>query len=261
MKKIIPLFLLLFFLFCVGEGNVLLAGEQKLESVHTAEKCNYDDILSFCHFAIIIDKDGYLNVREQPGISSKIIGNVKVGEVVFILDDSKKDWLLIKFKVEGGNSNTGYVHRSGIKYINTFEQIPAADYDENFVNFILKDITVNIKTEHFDYQLNKGGFSKDFKGFYTYKGKFMLGTDGQIEEAKMHYKSIILRIGEQTVNIPSIDFEDLFNPNNQYAECYLNKRDDILYLHFSNSDGSSSYFVLFIIQNGILKERRIEIPL
>jgi len=261
MKKIIPLFLLLFFLFFVGGGNALLAGEQKLESIQTVKKCNYDDIISFCHFAIIVDKDGYLNVREQPGISSKIIGNAKVGEVVFILDDSKKDWLLIKFKVEGGNNNTGYVHRSGIKFINTFEQIPAADYDEDFVNFTLKDITVNIKTERFDYQLNRGDFSKDFKGFYKYKGKFMLGTDGQIAGAIMHYKSIILRIGEQIVKIPSRDFEDLFNPNNQYSECYFNKSDDTLYLHFSNSDGSSSYFVLFIIQNGILKERRIEIPL
>lgn len=90
MKKIIPLFLLLFFLFLVGEGNVLLAGEQKLELIHTVEKCNYDDILSFCHFAIIVDKDGYLNVREQSGIRSKIIGNAKFGEVVFILDDSKR---------------------------------------------------------------------------------------------------------------------------------------------------------------------------
>lgn len=89
----------------------------------------------------------------------------------------------------------------------------------------------------------------------------MLGTDGQIAGAIMHYKSIILRIGEQIVQIPSRDFEDLFNPNNQYSECYFNKSDDKLYLHFSNSDGSSSYFVLFIIQNGILKERRIEIPL
>jgi Bacterial SH3 domain. len=239
----------------------LVVGEQKFEFIQSVEKHHSNDILSFCHFAIIVDKDGYLNVREQPGTSSKIIGNAKFGEVVFILDDSKKDWLLIKFKVEGGNCNTGYVHRSGIKYINTFEQIPAADYNEDFVNFILKDITVNIETERFDYQVNKGNFSRDFKGFYKYEGKFMFGTDGQIVEAKVHSKSIIVRIGEQIVKIPSIDFEDLFNPNNQYSECYLNKRDDTLYLHFSNSDGSSSYFVLFIIQNGILKERRIEVPL
>lgn len=217
------------------------------------------EITSFCRFAKIVDKDGYVNVREKENGNSKIIGQIKSDEIVFVFEDLSSDWLNVNYKYNN-KELSGYLHRSRIKYINTFEQIPSADYDDTFVSFYLNDISVNIKTSNFDYEANKKYFSKDEEGFDKYKGKFMIGTDGYFAEAKTLYQSITVSVGKQTVKIPKEEIEDLFNANNEYTECYYNKGDNSLYIHLSNSDGSGSYKVLFIIENGIYKGRQIEIP-
>jgi hypothetical protein len=219
-----------------------------------------NNITSFCNFAKIIDKDGFVNVREKNIINSKIIGKIKSGEVVYIFEDSETDWLDVSFKDQNNKELTGFVHRSRIKYINTLEQIPSVIEDENGVNFILKDIVVEIKTDKFNYELNEKYYTKDKQGFDKYKGKFMLGTDGYISEIKTFYKSISTKIGQQILEIPQQEIEDLFNANNEYAECFYDESDKSLYIHLSNSDGSGSYVTLLKIQNNTYKGRYVEIP-
>ena len=58
----------------------------------------------------IEDPDGYSNIRADKSTSSKILGKVKSGEKVDVLDDTS-NWYLIKTK-EGLK---GYVHKSRIK--------------------------------------------------------------------------------------------------------------------------------------------------
>ena len=58
----------------------------------------------------IEDPDGYSNIREDKSTSSKILGKVKSGEKIDVLDDTS-NWYLIKTK-EGLK---GYVHKSRIK--------------------------------------------------------------------------------------------------------------------------------------------------
>ena len=58
----------------------------------------------------IEDPDGYSNIRADKSTSSKILGKVKSGEKIDVLDDTS-NWYLIKTK-EGLK---GYVHKSRIK--------------------------------------------------------------------------------------------------------------------------------------------------
>lgn len=264
MKKLTLLLILSFiFLSCENKANKINENKniavQKTKTIDSnVDSENY--IMSFCNFAKIVDKDGFVNVREKGNVNSKIIGKIKSGDVIYIFEDLQTEWLNVDFKDENNREFNGYIHSSRIKYINTLENIPSVIDDEKGVNFILRDIVVEIKTDKFNNEQNKKYFSKDKQGFVKYKTKFMLGTEGYSVEAKTFYKSITTTIGNNTIKIPETEIEDLFNANNNYAECYFDQIDNSLYLHLSNSDGAASYVTLFKIQNNKYNGRQVEIP-
>lgn len=217
-----------------------------------------DDITSFCNFAVIDDKDGYVNVREKESANSKIIGKIKSGEAVFIFEDLDTDWLNVSFD---DDKKSGFIHRSRIKYIKDLEKIPSVDYHDYKAIFHLNNIDIDIETDDFDYESNKKYFSETVKEDYTiqkYKGRELWGRDGTIP--KTYYKSITLKIGNQEIEIPEKDIGDLFNVNNDCTECYYDKANNSIYIHLSNSDGAGSYVALFKIENGVYKGRQAEIP-
>jgi len=217
-----------------------------------------DDITSFCNFAVIVDKDGYVNIREKESANSKIIGKIKSGEAVFIFEDLDTDWLNITFD---DDEKSGYIHRSRIKYIKDLEKIASVDSHNYKAIFHLNNIDIDIETDDFDYESNKKYFSETAKEDFIikkYKDLEMWGTDGTIP--KSYYKSITVKIGNQEIEIPKKDIQDLFNPNNDYTECYYDKVNNSIYIHLSNSDGAGSYVTLFKIENGVYKGRQVEIP-
>jgi len=257
MKKLLLLFIIFTLQSCENE-KPKPTETQKPQKTAETKVTSENNITSFCNFAVIVDKDGYVNVREKESANSAIIGKIKSGEAVFIFEDLDTDWLNVSFD---DNKKSGYIHRSRIKYINEFEAIPAVDYDEFKTNFLLNHIQINIKTDKFDYESNKKYFTETVGKDFTirkYKGREMWGTDGTIPQS--YYQSITINIGNQEIEIPEKDIEDLFNPNNDYTECYYDKTNNSIYIHLSNSDGSGSYVALFKIENGVYKGRQVEIP-
>lgn len=268
MKKLLLILVLsFFFISCENKtkkvSENIITERQKREAKKTIDSNEISEnyIMSFCNFAKIVDKDGYVNVREKGNVSSNVIGKIKSGDVVYIFEDLQTEWLNVDFKDENNRKFNGYIHRSRIKYINTLENIPSVIDDENGVNFILRDIVVEIKTDKFNYEQNKKYFSEMQREDFVvqkYKGKKMWGTDGTVP--KTYYKSITITIGKTTTKILEKEIDDLFNPNNNYAECYFDKIDNSLYLHLSNSDGAGSYVALLEIKNGEYLGRQVEIP-
>lgn len=236
-----------------GEKKPNATEKKESQKTITTKAISEDDITSFCSFALIVDKDGYVNVREKESANSKIVGKIKSGEVVFIFEDLDTDWLNISF-----NDKSGYIHRSRIKYINQFEKIPSVNDDDYGANFKLNNIEIKIKTDKFDYEANKKYFSGTDFPITKYKDREIWGTDGTIP--KSYYQSITVKMGNNEIEIPKKDIEDLFNPSNEYTECFYDKITNSVYIHFSNSDGAGSYVALFKIENGVYKGRNVEIP-
>ena len=54
---------------------------------------------SFAQFAKVIDKDGYVNLRENANSKSKIIGRIESNEIVYISnkDNDDENWSYINF--------------------------------------------------------------------------------------------------------------------------------------------------------------------
>ena len=211
-------------------------------------------------FAEIIDKDGFVNVRNGTSVQSEIVDKINSGEIVYIFNigNDNEDWLIIDYHKKD-DFLTGYVHTSRIKPISDYEYIPSVTDGENGVEFYLRNIEVIIKSEAFNYQQNKKYFAEeqlsDKSVIQKYKGQEVWGTDGTIP--RTHYTSITARIGNLTIEIPEKEIENLFNVNNELAYCYFNEKTETLYITSSNSDGSGSYDVLFIIEKGKYKGRRM----
>lgn len=217
----------------------------------------------YSQFAKIIDKDGYVNVREKPSIKGKVISKIKSNEIVFTFSDGEfGNWVIVDYKDSKNKLITGYVHKSRIKYIHSYESIPAITYNKNEITFGLRNIFVEIKSDVFNYTKNKKYFSSTNYGDYTildkYKGQQIWGTDGTIP--KNYYKSIKFSLNNKSIQIPKKEIENLFNVNNEYAKCYYNRKENILYITLMNSDGAGGYVAILEIEKGKYKDKKVLRP-
>lgn len=215
-------------------------------------------------FAKIIDKDGYVNLRKEEGIKSQVTGRIQSGEIVYVYDqdEKNKDWLITDYQDKNGKLLTGYIHRSRLKYIATYEEIPATTTDAQKAVFILKNRKIEILSDTFNYKKNKKYFSSTHYGKQQiedqYKGQQIWGTDGTIPQT--HYLSITATIANKKVEIPQKEIENLFNINNENTACYFDNQNETLYITSLNSDGAGGYMVLFIIEKGKYKGRTLIMP-
>ncbi|OCA79185.1 hypothetical protein BBH99_19810 [Chryseobacterium contaminans] len=215
---------------------------------------------SFAQFAKIVDKDGYVSLRENPDAKSKITGKINSDEIVytFELDKTNKNWLNVYYD----DKTTGYINSSKVKLIDSYEAILPITKDENKAIFKSGNIKVDIISEKFNYKENKKFFSSsNYNGQKIedkYKGNLIWGTDGTIP--KTHYKSITVQIKDKKVQIPNKEIENLFNISNEFTTCYYDRKNDTLYLTMINSDGAGAYVALFKIVKGVYKERILKKP-
>ncbi|MEG0926975.1 SH3 domain-containing protein [Chryseobacterium sp.] len=216
--------------------------------------------LSFAQFAKIVDKDGYVNVRENGDAKSKITGKINSDEIVYAFesDQPNADWLSIDYN----EKTNGYIHRSRLKFIESYEKVTPVVRDENKAVFKSGNIKVDILSEKFNYKENKKFFSSsDYSGQKIedqYKGQPIWGTDGTIPQT--HYQSIIVQIGDRKIKIPGKEIENLFNVSNEYTNCYFDRKNDTLYIAMLNSDGAGGYVALFKIVKGEYKGRVVKMP-
>ncbi|NJI73310.1 hypothetical protein HCX49_08840 [Sphingobacterium kitahiroshimense] len=218
---------------------------------------------TYAQFAEIIDKDGYVNVRKQPTVTSKIVSKINTEEIVYAFPDEKlRDWVIVDYTDRQNENITGYVHQSRIKLIESYEKIPIKSFNDSIAKFISKNVTVEIRSEKFDYKKNKRYFSSTKYEDYTvediFKGQQVWGTDGTIPIS--HYTSIKATIKGRTIQIPENEIENLFNINSEFAACYYDNPNDTLYITSVNGDGAGGYAVLFKIEKGIYKARVVTMP-
>lgn len=75
---------------------------------------------------------------------------------------------------------------------------------------------------------------------------------------KKEYKSIKIEINKIKIELPKVALRNLFEPNLYNSKANYNEKEDILYIHSSNSDGAGSYEVIWIIEK-IKYKSRIEV--
>jgi hypothetical protein len=215
---------------------------------------------TFGQFGIITDKDGFVNVRNSPNISNNIIDTLNNGQIVFCLEE-EGEWCPTDYHLNGQKIKSGYIHKSRVKLIYDFDEIPYDKLTDSVVTFkkdtiklIVTKTKFNPKNNNLEY--HKGDASKnEMIWLEKINGKEIWGTDGNIP--KNQYRQITLTLGKNNIYLP---IDNLFEPNLDYTTINIDEKSSTIYISALNSDGAGGYAVLWIIKNGTFKERIITIP-
>lgn len=123
-------------------------------------------------FGIIVDKDGFVNVRHSAKISNNIIDTLANEEVVFCFD-IEGEWFPINYDLRDRQymretGKYGYIHKSRVKFIEDFDKISHSNLTDSTITFekdSLKLIVTKIKfnPENNELQYN-GSFVERING-------------------------------------------------------------------------------------------------
>ena len=212
----------------------------------------------FGDYAVVKDKDGYVNIRAKGNVKSQIVGTLKNNTLLYeFLDEefNPSNWVHI---------DSGYVHKSRLKMISEFPSIGKGKEQGNSITIAGKGISVTLTQQKFDKTKHKIT-KKKHKEYseYIIDGKKIYGRDNDEFLPKDHYKSITVTINGKNVPIPKSAYDDLYQvwvyPYNN--EVYYDKEDDVLYIFVRCGDGANAYKVCWQIVKGVYKTRIIGEPL
>ena len=213
-------------------------------------------------YAVVKDKDGYVNIRAKESVKSKIVGTLPNNTLVYALFDTTEDETGEEIFFNWIAVDKGYVHKSRLKMIGEFPSIGKGKEQGNSITIAGKGISVTISTQKFDKTKHK--ITKKKHKYYEeliIDGKIAQGTDTSFIPEN-HYKSIIVTINGKNVSIPKSAYDDLYqvwvNPYNN--EVYYDKEDDVLYIFVRCGDGANAYKVCWQIVKGEYKTRIIGEP-
>ena len=207
-------------------------------------------------FAVINDKDGYVNVRKEKSVQSKVLKKLDNNTLIFVLEYDKAhdgNWIHPDYE--------GYIYNDRVKWIHNFPQIAKGIAKGNTIVFEGKEIQVVLSTEKFDKSKHSFKYHKEYRDVIEkIDGKLFWGTDGNMP--KREYKSIEVKIRGKQVSIPQSAYNDLYESYlyTEFNSVHYDKDNDILYIVANNGDGAGSYMVCWQIEKGVYKGRKVGIP-
>ena len=207
-------------------------------------------------FAVINDKDGYVNVRKEKSVHSKVLKKLDNNTLIFVLEYDKAqegNWIYA--------DNEGYIYNDRVKWIHNFPQIAKGIAKGNTIVFEGKEIQVVLSTEKFDKNKHSFKYHKEYRDIIEkIDGEPFWGTDGNMP--KREYKSIEVKIRGKQVSIPQSAYNDLYESYlyTEFNSVHYDKDNDILYIVALNSDGAGAYMVCWQIEKGVYKGRKVGIP-
>ncbi|MEN8274632.1 SH3 domain-containing protein [Acinetobacter seifertii] len=211
---------------------------------------------SYANFGFIQDKDGYVNVRENSSLSSKITTKLNNNEIVScMMDEGTNNFCL----VNASNGVTGFVYKNRINNFSGYTSIKISQYSREKVVYSDKNIIVEVyaKKAILDPKLYK-----TFKGEYKYfNNKQFFGTDGTLPNNDfLQLDKIIIKNKDKKMEIGKNDIEQYFFPKNgidgdknelaDFKIYYLNN--NIYILNTFNNGGAAAYNIVLNVKNGKL---------
>ncbi|WP_032005014.1 SH3 domain-containing protein [Acinetobacter sp. 1542444] len=206
---------------------------------------------SYADFGFIQDKDGYVNVRENSSLNSKVTTKLNNNEIVSsVMDEETNNFCL----VNASNGVTGFVYKNRINNFGGYTSIKLSQYSREKAVYSDKKLIVEVYTK------NAILDPKFYKGEYKYfNGKLFFGTDGSLPDNNfLQLDKIIVRERDNRIEISRTELEQYFFPKNgidgdknEFADFkiyYLNK--NIFILNTFNNGGAAAYNIILNIKNG-----------
>ena len=208
----------------------------------------------FGDYAVVKDKDGYVNIRAKESVKSKIVGTLPNNTLVYGFFDKEynpTNWIEV---------DKGYVHQSRLKRIFDFRAIEGKEQGNSII-FDDKDVKVTITKQKFDKTKHKIT-KKEHDGWteLIIDGKKMYGIEDELLPDD-HYKSITVTMKGKNVPIPKSAYDDLYQIFYFSSSVYYDKEAEVLYILAHNSENASAYEVCWQIVKGEYITRIVGEPL
>ena len=205
----------------------------------------------FGDYAVVKDKDGYVNIRAKESVKSKIVGTLPNNTLVYGLFDTTHDETGEEIFFNWIAVDKGYVHKSRLKKISDFRAIEVK-VQGNSIIFDDKDVKVTITKQKFDKTKHKitkkehdGWTELIIDGKAIYGIDIYGGNDDSLPED--HYKSITVTMKGKNVPIPKSAYDDLYQIFYFSSSVYYDKEAEALYILAHNSENASAYEVCWQI--------------
>ncbi|MCH2002098.1 SH3 domain-containing protein [Acinetobacter seifertii] len=209
---------------------------------------------SYADFGFIQDKDGYVNVRENSSLNSKVTSKLNNNEIVScVMDEGTNNFCL----VNASNGVTGFVYKNRINNFSGYTSIKLSQYSKEKAVYNDKNIIVEVyaKKAILDPKLYKT-FNGEYKFF---NDKKFFGTDGSLPDNNfLQLDKIIVKEKNNRIEISRTEIEQYFFPKdgvdggkNELADFkiyYLNN--NIYILNTFNNGGAAAYNIVLNIKNG-----------
>jgi len=204
-------------------------------------------------FAVINDKDGYVNVRKGKSAQSKVLKRLNNKTIVFVYNYDKAtdgNWIY--------TDEEGYIYNDRVKWIHKFPIIAKGIAKGNTIVFEEKEIQVVLTSGKFDKSKHSFEYFKDSPtGIEVIDDELPYGTDGKMPTTE--YRSIEVNIHGKRVSLPKDAYSDLYEPTflTDHNSVYYDKESDILYIVANNNYAERPYKVCWQIEKGVYKGRKV----
>lgn len=204
-------------------------------------------------FAVINDKDGYVNVRKGKSAQSKVLKRLNNKTIVFVYNYDKAtdgNWIY--------TDEEGYIYNDRVKWIHKFPIIAKGIAKGNTIVFEGKEIQVVLTSGKFDKSKHSFEYFKDSPtGIEVIDDELPYGTDGKMPTTE--YRSIEVNIHGKRVSLPKDAYSDLYEPTflTDHNSVYYDKESDILYIVANNNYADRPYKVCWQIEKGVYKGRKV----
>ena len=204
-------------------------------------------------FAVINDKDGYVNVRKGKSAQSKVLKRLNNKTIVFAYNYDKAtdgNWIY--------TDEEGYIYNDRVKWIHKFPIIAKGIAKGNTIVFEGKEIQVVLTSGKFDKSKHSFEYFKDSPtGIEVIDNELPYGTDGKMPTTE--YKNIVINIHGKRVSLPKDAYSDLYEPTflTDHNSVYYDKESDILYIVANNNYAERPYKVCWQIEKGVYKGRKV----
>ena len=208
---------------------------------------------SYADFGFIQDKDGYVNVRENSNLNSKVTSKLNNNEIVScVMDEGTNNFCL----VNASNGVTGFIYKNRINNFSGYTSIKLSQYSKEKAVYNDKNIIVEVYAKK---AILDPKFYKTFKGEYKYfNDKKFFGTDGSLPDNNfLQLDKIIVKEKNNRIEISRTEIEQYFFPKdgidegkNELADFkiyYLNN--NIFILNTFNDGGAAAYNIVLNIKN------------
>jgi len=209
---------------------------------------------SYGQFAVVNDKDSFLNVRKAGIKNSEVIDKLQNGHLIYCFEYNG-NWCNIDYTKNGEELN-GYVYKDRFKFISEFSSLIVSKKSGTSITLKKDTIEVTITQSTFDKKKHKFKYVKMYPDqIELIDNKKYWGRDGGMPTTQ--YEKIEIKIGLKTIILPKTALEGLYEPSIYTAEVYYDQKTDVLYILTLNSDGAGSYFVVWKVEKGVYKDRLV----